>query len=121
MVKRCVDLLDGGDVDPEFLVTLGGTPATHLLATGIPEHQQYWVRVWAMRGLLWATPGEAVDALRRGLADSHWRVREMACKVAARHGVGEVLDAVTAAESDTNMRVRSAASRAGRRIVAGSA
>lgn len=50
VTSRCVDLLHGGEVDPDFLVTLGGAPAARLLAEGIPENQEYWTRVWAMRG-----------------------------------------------------------------------
>jgi hypothetical protein len=88
-----------------------------LLVAGVPEHQEYWVRVWAMRGLLWASRGECIEVLRRGLQDKHWRVREMTCKVVARHRVGGALDALAAAESDANPRVRRAAVRAAMRIV----
>jgi hypothetical protein len=99
------------------MVILGGTPAWQLLANGIPEDQEYWTRVWAMRGLLWASPDGAVDVLLRGLQDTHWRVREMTCKVVARHRVGDVLDALAAVEADANLRVRRSAHRAAMRIV----
>jgi HEAT repeat protein len=108
VISRCVALFDGGEVDPEFLATIGGVP---------PEDQLYWLRVWALRGLLWASPGDRVEVLRRALKDDHWRVREMTCKVIARHRVDEVLDAVVALQSDRVARVRRAAERAVERIV----
>lgn len=75
-------------------------------------------RVWAARGLLWAEPGEDIAALRAGLDDDHSRVREMVCKLTARHRVGELLgQAAHLEEADPITRVRAAASRAGRRIV----
>jgi HEAT repeat protein len=79
--------------------------------------QDYWLRVWAARGLLWAGPGDDIDALRSALADDSWRVREMTCKVVARHRVGDLLDDVVVLESDPVSRVRSAAVGAARRIV----
>lgn len=117
VTSRCVDLLHGGEVDPDFLVTLGGAPAARLLAEGIPENQEYWTRVWAMRGLLWASPGGTVDVLLAGLQDRHWRVREMTCKVIARHRVGAALDALSALDGDPNPRVRHAAQRAAVRVI----
>ena len=117
VIRRCVALLDGGDADPECIVALGGAPAIRLLGDDIPDDQSYWLRVWAMRGLLWASPGDAVQVLRRALQDDHWRVREMACKVIARHRVGDVLDALAVVETDSSIRVRRAAQRAVMRIV----
>ena len=95
---------------------LGGAPALGLLASGVPLDQQYWLRVWAMRGLLWSGP--LTTSVRSALRDEHWRVREMACKVAARHVMDEILEAVVALESDDNRRVAEAATRAARRIAA---
>lgn len=117
VIERCVALLDGGEADPEFVLSLGGAPAMRLLGDGTPDNQAYWLRVWAMRGLLWASPGGVSDALRRGLKDDHWRVREMTCRVIARHRVDDVLDAVAICESDSVVRVRRAARRAVMRIV----
>ena len=117
VIRRCVGLIEGRDVDPEFLVILGGAPARNLLADCLPEDQSYWLRVWALRGLLWAPPGAPAKVLRRGLDDKHWRVREMACKVVARHRVDEVIDAVAGLQADRTVRVRRAADRAIRRIV----
>ena len=117
VVKRCVAMLNGGCDDTEFILLLGGTPARRFVTDGVPETQAYWLRVWAARGLLWAGPGETTDALRGALSDESWRVREMACKVVARHSLGDLLDDVAELESDAVARVRQAAQRAVVRIV----
>ena len=117
VTRRCLGLLKGGAVDPQFLLTLGGAPARHLLDAGIPPGQEYWVRVLAARGLLWAGPGDDIGVLRAALTDEAWRVREMTCKVIARHRVGDLLEDVAALESDPVPRVRRAALRAATRIV----
>lgn len=83
----------------------------------MPAGQQYWLRVWAARGLLWAGPGDDIDVLRAALDDEHWRVREMTCKVVARHRVGGLLDDVAALAADPVPRVRAAAERAATSIV----
>ena len=118
VVARCAALFAGDDVDPEFVVLLGGAPARRLLASDHRVDQQYWLRVWALRGLLWS--GGLVEPVRGGLRDEHWRVREMACKVAARHVMDDVLDDVVALEHDGNARVAAAAERAARRIAGAS-
>jgi hypothetical protein len=110
-------LLVGGDADPDFVICLGGPAALRLLGDGLPDDQRYWLRVWAARGLLWAGPPERVELLRSALVDGHWRVREMACKVVARHCVGDLLDTVTRLQADPVQRVRTAAFRAAATIV----
>lgn len=90
-----------------------------LLADGLPKDQEYWLRVWAARGILWAGAGDDAEALRRGARDAAWRVREMTCKVVARHRVDELLEDVVALEHDENGRVRAAAKRAARRLLSG--
>jgi HEAT repeat protein len=117
VIRRCLGLLAGGSDDPQFIVTLGGDHARQLLDDGVPPGQAYWLRVWAARGLLWAGPGDDVDVLRSALADDAWRVRELTCKVIARHRVGDLLDEVAGLESDPVARVRSAAARAAALIV----
>ncbi len=117
VVRRCRVLLAGGAADPDFIVTLGGLAAVRFLNDGQPDHQAYWLRVWGARGLLWAGPGEETSALRDALEDDQWRVREMACKVVARHRVGDLLDGVAHLEADPIKRVRTAASRAAASIV----
>ena len=83
-----------------------------LVGDCVPADQAYYVRVWALRGLLWAGPGDDPDRLRPAFDDESWRVREMACKVVARHRIGDLLDEVAALETDSIGRVRTAASRA---------
>jgi hypothetical protein len=117
VIRQCVELLSGHGTDPGFLVTIGGFPAERFLAAGRPENQMYWSRVWALRALLWSSPGDHVSILRDALEDPHWRVREMACKVVARHTTDEVLDAVEVLRWDDVTRVRRAADRAIFRIV----
>lgn len=119
VVSGCLDLIEGREVDPELIVALGGPPARWAI-TGGEGGPDYWLRVWAARGLLWAwddgtAARAAVVAMTR---DSSWRVREMAAKVAARHRVGEALEAMQALQQDPVPRVRAAAERAATRIVA---
>lgn len=117
VIDRCLSLLVGGSEDPDFIVILGGAPAVRLLDDGIPPGQDYWLRVWAARGLLWAGPGDDIGPLRAALTDRSWRVREMVCKVVTRHRVGDLLNDVAVLESDPVLRVRRAAVRAATRIV----
>ena len=110
-------MLAGGDEEPDFIAAIGGAPALHLLGAGTPEDQSYWLRVWAARGLLWAGRPNETGVLRTALEDGAWRVREMTCKVIARHCVDELLESVIALEIDPVARVRNAAFRATRRII----
>lgn len=79
-----------------------------------PERElDYWTRVWAARSLLHVWEPSAERAVRDGLEDKHWRVREMCAKVAARHEAGSCADACARlASDDVNARVRAAAVRA---------
>lgn len=73
----------------------------------------YWLRVWAARSLLHQWHPVAESAVRQGLDDDHWRVREMCAKVATRHALGSCADACAMlATDDDNARVRVAALRA---------
>lgn len=110
VVAGCVELLRGRPSDEQLLLALGGPPARHHLSGAMPP--DYWLRVWATRGLLWAWSDEAAPALETALADDHWRVREMALKVVARHLLGDALPAVQALRSDASARVRAVADRA---------
>jgi len=119
VIDGCARLLSNTSecdaVDAGLVLVLGGEPAEVVLRDDLPEVQRYWLRVWAARGLLWAWDADApvaIDAIRRGLRDPAWRVREMCAKVVARHVVGELWDAVTALRDDQVPRVRSAARRA---------
>jgi HEAT repeat protein len=112
LVSGCVDLVAGADADPGLILALGGEHARRLLDDGPREDQRYWLRVWALRGLLWVCDARAVPAVRAGLGDPAWRVREMAAKVVARHRLGDLLSASAELRSDPVPRVRAAASRA---------
>lgn len=110
VVAGCVALLSGRDADPELVTALGGPPARRVLTQSAGP--DYWLRVWAARGLLWAWDDTAVAALTLALTDEHWRVREMALKVVARHRVDEALEPAAELQRDPVPRVRAAAGRA---------
>ena len=111
VVAGCEELVRGGRVDDALLLALAGPAATPFLA-GAARDDDYWLRVWGLRGLLHVWDDGAADVVRIALGDAHWRVREMALKVVAKHGVDEALDDVLALRSDANARVRAAAQRA---------
>ena len=115
VVAGCVALLEG--VDPELIVALGGPPASGAL-TGAASGPDYWLRVWAARGLLWAWDDRAKAPIVRALRDDAWRVREGATRVVARQQVEEAGRALAALRRDTNPRVRAAAERATARLEA---
>jgi len=122
IARWCADLLAGevsyDDTEAPSLTWLGGLHAEAELKIGRLQErgQDYWPRVWAARGLLYAwAPGAAlaVDrAVEQGLADPAWRVREMCAKVARLREVGQAADALEALVSDEVPRVRVAALRA---------
>ena len=104
-MTQCISVLGGGPCDSDFIVTLGGPPTVGLLHDGMRPGQEYWLRVWAARGLLWAGPGDDAVPLRAALTDESWRVREMTCKVIARHCVGDLLADVAGLSGDPVPRV----------------
>jgi len=108
---RCARILDGQDADPEMLRVLAGRSASWFVSTE-DDRNDYWQRVWAARGLLWAWHEDALPSLVRALDDEAWRVREMALKVAARYLLGDALDQATELRQDDIARVRAAATRA---------
>ena len=144
VLAGCVALVHGDDAEPAVVEVLGGPQAPRYLDA--PPEQRYWLRVWGARGLLWApwtstaaAPGSAVSpgpadwpgaavrsgsaaspgsAVLAGLRDEHWRVREMALKVVARHRLDAAQPAVADLLTDEVARVRVAASRAARLLTA---
>jgi hypothetical protein len=118
VVSGCVDLLEGREVDDGLVRALGGAPAEYVLSGGEGGKGGYWPRVWAARGLLYVWEDRAAGAIIGATGDGSWRVREMAAKVIARHGVGDGLDAVAGLRGDEVPRVRAAAERAVARITA---
>jgi HEAT repeat protein len=63
---------------------------------------------------VWAD--SATAAVVEALGDEHWRVREMAAKVVAKHRMDEALERVVELRTDTNQRVSDAATRAVRML-----
>ncbi len=116
MVAGCVELLEGRDADAELIVALGGPPAQWAV-TGAVGGPDYWLRVWAARGLLWAWDDAAMPALLDALSDEAWRVREMAAKTVRRHRLDDALSLVSDLRDDPVARVRVAAERALVRLV----
>lgn len=107
-VSGCLRVLDGALDDRQLLHSLAG-PAVEKYFDGREHEDMYWFRVWALRGLLWVWHESASSAVIAALDDDHWRVREMAAKVAGRHGVDDGLPALARLREDPNMRVRRAA------------
>ena len=111
VVAGCVELLRGGEVDPELVLALGGPPARWVV-TGGQGGPDYWLRVWAVRGLLWCWDDVALPALLDALHDDAWRVREGALRVVARHRLVDARDLVAELQEDDVPRVGAAAGRA---------
>lgn len=112
VIAGCVALLGGQDVDDNLIMALGGPAGRVVLDDGPKQRNQYWRRVWGARGLLYAFDESAAEAITEALGDEHWRVREMAAKVIAKHKIGAALGAVAGLRDDRIPRVRSAAERA---------
>jgi hypothetical protein len=112
VVAGCCSLIKSEDADSTLIVALGGPHARRVLDGNPRAGQQYWLRVWGTRGLLWAWDDAALDAVIIALRDPAWRVRELAAKVVARHHLGDTLPAVLDLREDAVPRVRAAATRA---------
>ena len=115
VVSGCVAILRGRAVDGELILALGGPPADWV-RTGGEAGPDYWLRVWATRGLLYAWHGSARGAVRSALSDEAWRVREMALRVVAERGLSEERSSVESMCHDASARVRAAANRALRHL-----
>ncbi|MGZ4616937.1 MAG: HEAT repeat domain-containing protein [Actinomycetes bacterium] len=111
VVTACRRLIREEPVDPSLLISMNG-PGAEKFFDGQPHDDVYWFRVWGARGLLWAWDPVATDDIRQALDDEHWRVREMALKVMARHRVGDLLEHASRLRDDPVPRVRAAADRA---------
>jgi HEAT repeat protein len=116
VIAGCIALLEGRDTDADLIVALGGPPAMWARSGHAASGPDYWLRVWAARGLLWEWDDSAVPAIVAALTDDAWRVREMAAKAVARNDVGDALQAVSHLRDDPVARVRTAGDRAVQRL-----
>jgi hypothetical protein len=112
VIDGCVALLRGRDVDDNLIMALGGPNGLSVIHDGPAQRNQYWRRVWGARGLLHVYDERAEDTIIEALGDEHWRVREMAAKVIARHRIGAALTAVAELRADPVPRVAAASARA---------
>ena len=112
VIDGCVALLRRRDVDDDLIIALGGPSGLNVIHDGPAQRNQYWGRVWGARGLLYAFDERATEAVIAALGDEHWRVREMAAKVIARHKLDAALAAVAELRTDPVPRVRAAGERA---------
>ena len=119
LVDGCIALVEGREVDDALIFALGGPAAQVVLHDGPRQRNQYWRRVWGARGLFHAWHPSAESAIIAATGDEHWRVREMAAKVIARHRVDAGLEAVADLRADPVPRVRAAAERATVLLTAG--
>ncbi|MBK5306079.1 MAG: HEAT repeat domain-containing protein [Frankiaceae bacterium] len=110
-IAGCRRLVAGDYNDTSLIVALAPEGSAKYF-DGQPHDDEYWFRVWGIRGLLWAWDDSATDAVVTGAADETWRVREMAAKVVARHLVGDALPLMVGLRNDPVPRVRAAAERA---------
>lgn len=115
VVSGCQDLLAGRDVEAHLIFGLGGPPARWVIDGGAAG-PDYWLRVWALRGLLWVWDDSATASVVASFTDESWRVREMAAKVVARHVLDLALPSVVSLQQDPVRRVRQAADRAVARL-----
>lgn len=117
VARWCSELLLG-EVEPDardrpdlaWLAGIGGADYVLLPRQGGPR-PDYWPRVWSARGLLYVWDPSCVPAVRSGLGDDHWRVREMCAKVVLRRDLFDLLDDTGPLITDAVPRVRCAALR----------
>ena len=111
----CAELLSGvvelDDPRRPPITWLGGRHAAAQMGRGgfVARTQDYWPRVWAARGLLYAWDPGASGAVVAALRDRAWRVREMAAKVVRHRGIVRAEPILSALLDDPVERVRVAA------------
>ena len=118
VVAGCVALIRGDYADEAFIREIGGEGATYILDGNKRVDDRYWFRTWGARGLLYVWEDSALPAIVEATHDEHWRVREMAAKVVARHQLDDALPEVVRLRDDPVPRVRTAAERAIARLTA---
>ena len=108
VVLRALSLIAGNNEGEDFLLYVGGEHARGIL-DGAPV--LYWPELWGTRALLYVCNDSAIPAITAALDNQAWRVREMAARVAAAHGLA-VEGILTSLLTDDVARVRAAAARA---------
>ena len=108
VADRAAALLGGANEGEEFLLWVGGRHAQGILDGAPPL---YWPEVWGARALLVAWDASVAEAVRLGLHNQAWRVREMCCRVATTHELPFAADLVLLLTDETP-RVRAQAARA---------
>jgi HEAT repeat protein len=116
VVAGCAALIRGDYADEPFIREIGGEGATPILDGNKRVDDRYWFRTWGARGLLYVWDDSALPAIVVATSDEHWRVREMAAKVVARHQLDDALPEVLQLREDPVPRVRAAANRAVARL-----
>jgi HEAT repeats len=106
----CAELITAPDWKHPVLQWIGGAGLAAYRERGLDNDvNEYWLRVWGARGLLYAWTPQAAPAVVAGLGDPAWRVREMCGKVARRRELGEAAEALARLVNDEVPRVRVAA------------
>lgn len=108
VAERAAALLTGTNEGEEFLLWVGGVHAQGIL-DGAPA--LYWPEVWGARALLKVWDDSAAPAVRAGLANQAWRVREMCGRVVIEHELPFAAELVPLL-TDEVARVRAVAARA---------
>jgi len=108
VVERATALLAGLNAGDEFLLSVGGRHAQGILDGAPPL---YWPELWGARAFLYAWNDTAAQAVRAGLGNQAWRVREMCARVVAERSL-ELAETLRPLLTDDVARVRAAAARA---------
>lgn len=108
VVERASALLSGANAGDDFLLYVGGEHAQGILH-GAPA--LYWPELWGARTLMYVWNDSARIAIRAGLKNQAWRVREMSAKVVL-HRELPLASSVAPLLTDGVGRVRVAAARA---------
>ena len=117
MMDRCVRLyreMQWGD-EPELMTYLAGAKGVRWVELGFGV-QDYFVRTWALRAMLYAWDPSAGPTVIYALQDEHWRPREMALKVVAKRSIDCEAEVASMVTGDPVPRVRAAAGRAMQRL-----
>jgi hypothetical protein len=116
-MDRCVRLyceMHWGE-EPELMAYFAGAKGLRWVELGFGE-QDYFVRTWALRAMLYAWDSSAEPTVVLALEDQHWRPREMALKVVAKRQVDCATKVAPMVRDDPIPRVRAAAERAMQRL-----